>query len=75
MAVQFSAFEMSLMQQNPGTRLFKLRCPLSGADSGLNGADDYLWTYPTGYYFPDGNQSSSETRTSRPPSVPGAPPS
>ena len=62
-AIRFSDFEMSLMQQNPGTRLFKLRCQLWGADSGLNGPDDYLWTYPKVHYFPDGNPSPSETRT------------
>ena len=62
-AIQFTAFEMSLMKQNPGANLFKLRCQLWGADSGLNGPDDYLWTYPSVHYFPDATQNSSETRT------------
>lgn len=51
------------MKQNPGAKLFKLRCQLWGADSWLTGADDYLWTYPSVHYFPDATQSSSETRT------------
>jgi len=52
-----------MMKACPGARLFKLKCQLWGADSGLTGADDFLYTYGTVFYFPDPTPTASETRT------------
>lgn len=52
----FSAYELSQMQL--GLR-FKCRCELWGADSGLTGADDFLYTmFPK--YFPDATPAALE---------------
>jgi hypothetical protein len=44
-------------------KLFKLKCQLWGADSGLTGADDFLYTYSSVFYFPDPTPAGSENRT------------
>lgn len=54
--VNFSAYELSEIRQ--GLR-FKLRCRLWGSDSGLTGADDALYAFPS-KYFPDSTPSASE---------------
>ena len=43
--VNFTGTELCLMRACPEQNMFKLRCQLWGADSGLTGADDYLYTY------------------------------
>ena len=61
--VRFTGLEQCLMECCSKNRMFKLKCQLWGADSGLTGADDYLYTYGTVHYFPDGSPTSSEDRT------------
>ena len=61
--VYFTGMELCLMTSCPEQRMFKLKCQLWGKDSGLTGADDYLYTYGTVYYFPDPTPSSPETRS------------
>ncbi len=53
----FTAFEMAQMKQG---LQFKLVCQLWGDDSGLTGADDFLYTIPSAKFFPDGTPSASE---------------
>jgi hypothetical protein len=56
--VGFTPFELNDMKN--GLR-FKLDCTLWGDDSGLNGADDSLYTY--GSQFFDASSTASETAT------------
>jgi hypothetical protein len=56
--VGFTSFELNDMKN--GLR-FKLDCTLWGDDSGLNGADDSLYTY--GSQFFDASSTASETAT------------
>jgi hypothetical protein len=56
--VGFTSFELNDMKN--GLR-FKLDCTLWGDDSGLNGADDSLYTY--GSQFFDASSKASETAT------------
>lgn len=58
--VGFTDYEMSQMKL--GTR-FKLKCELKGADSGLNGKDDFLYTYVPVKYFPDSTSTQNEDVT------------
>ncbi len=58
--VNFTAFEINEMKE--GLK-FKLICQLWGADSGLNGADDYLYTMPTAKFFPDATPTTTEKVT------------
>jgi len=58
--VNFTAFEINEMKE--GLK-FKLICQLWGADSGLNGADDYLYTMPTAKFFPDATPTATEKVT------------
>jgi hypothetical protein len=60
--VNFTALELCQMKTCSG-RWFKLKCQLWGADSGLTGADDFLYTYPTVFYFPDVTPTAVESRT------------
>jgi hypothetical protein len=59
----FTTLEVCLMQACEKSRLFKLKCGLWGEDSWFTGADDYLYTMPDVYFFPDGSPSLSESRT------------
>jgi len=43
-------------------RHFKLKCQLWGADSGLFGDDDFLYTYSDIFYFPDATPNATESR-------------
>ena len=52
--VNFNAGEVALMGTAPSAHWFKLKCQLWGADSGLTGSDDYLYTFGTAKYFPAG---------------------
>ena len=61
--VNFTPLELCQMKTCRDVRLFKLKCELWGADSGLTGADDYLYTYSTVFYFPDPSPTASEQRT------------
>lgn len=61
--VKFTTLEQCQMKSCPGTRLFKLKCQLWGADSGLTGADDFLFTYSTVFFFPDPTPTATESRT------------
>lgn len=61
--VNFTPLEVCQMKACPGARLFKLKCQLWGADSGLTGADDYLYTYSNVFYFPDPSPAAVESRT------------
>lgn len=60
--VNFTPLELCQMKTCAGTRLFKLKCQLWGADSGLTGADDFLYTYSNVFYFPDPSPTPSENR-------------
>src|SRR5580700_6543151 len=57
--VGFTSFELNDMKS--GLR-FKLDCTLWGDDSGLNGADDSLFSYGS-QFFPDASSTASETAT------------
>ena len=59
--VNFTRLEFCLMKACPDVKWFKLKCQLWGADSGLTGADDYLYTYPSVKYFPDPTPSLTES--------------
>jgi len=61
--VNFTALEQCQMKNCPGIRLFKLKCQLWGADSGLTGADDFLFTYSDVFFFPDPTPTATESRT------------
>jgi len=58
--INFTAFEVNQMQQ--GLR-FRLKAQLWGADSGLTGGDDLLFTFPTMKFFPDSSPTSTEEVT------------
>jgi len=60
--VNFTALELCLMKTCTG-RHFKLKCQLWGADSGLTGADDFLFTYSNVFFFPDATPAATEART------------
>ncbi len=55
----FTPFELNDMKS--GLR-FKLDCTLWGEDSGLNGADDSLYTYGS-QFFPDASSTASKSVT------------
>jgi hypothetical protein len=61
--VHFTPIELCLMKNCPEGKLAKLKCQLWGADSGLTGADDFLYTFGNVFYFPDATPSSPESRT------------
>jgi hypothetical protein len=61
--VNFTALELCQMKTCSGNRFFKLKCQLWGADSGLTGADDFLFTYSDVFFFPDTTPTGSESRT------------
>jgi len=61
--VNFTALELCQMKTCKDARLFKLKCQLWGEDSGLTGADDFLFTYQTVFFFPDASPTGSETRS------------
>lgn len=60
--VNFTALELCQMKTCPG-KWFKLKCQLWGEDSGLTGADDFLFTYPNVFFFPDATPAATESRT------------
>lgn len=60
--VNFTGTELCLMKACPKQKMFKLKCQLWGEDSFLTGADDFLYTYNTVYYFPDPTPTSPESR-------------
>ena len=60
--VNFTALELCQMKSCRGN-WFKLKCQLWGDDSGLTGADDFLYTLSNVFYFPDGSPTATETRT------------
>jgi hypothetical protein len=62
-SVNFTALELCQMKACKEARMFKLKCELWGADSGLTGADDHLFTYSDVVFFPDPTPTSSENRT------------
>lgn len=55
--IKFDAFEMN--QMAAGAKC-KVKCQLWGADSGLTGSDDYLYTYGNVYFFADTSPSATE---------------
>lgn len=61
--VNFTALELCQMKACPGSRLFKLKCQLWGADSGLTFGDDFLFTYSDVFFFPDPSPTGTESRT------------
>src|SRR4026208_303511 len=61
--VNFTSLELCQMKTCRESRLFKLKCQLWGADSGLTGADDFLFTYSTVFFFPDPTPTGTESRT------------
>lgn len=60
--VNFTALELCQMKSCREGRHFKLKCQLWGADSGLTGADDFLYTFGNAFYFPDSTPSATESR-------------
>jgi hypothetical protein len=60
--VNFTELELCQMKTCSG-RFFKLKCQLWGSDSGLTGADDFLFTYSDVFFFPDPSPAASESRT------------
>ena len=62
-SVNVTALELCQMKNCPRLPLLKLKCQLWGADSGLTGADDFLFTYANVFYFPDTTPTSTESRT------------
>ena len=58
--IRFSDLELCMMKNCSKGRFFKLKCQLWGDDPF---SDDFLYTYSTVYYFPDGNPTSPESRT------------
>ncbi len=60
--VNFTALKLCQMK-NCNMRWFKLKCQLWEADSGLTGADDFLYTYSTVFYFADTTPNDVENRT------------
>lgn len=56
--VKFTELELCQMK-SCGGRWFKLKCQLWGDDPIV---DDFLFTMPTVYYFPDGNPTQIENR-------------
>ena len=61
--VNFTALELCQMRACKEGRHFKLKCQLWGEDSGLTGADDFLFTYSTVFFFPDPSPAGTEHRT------------
>jgi hypothetical protein len=61
--VKFTALELCQMKQCPEGAHFKLKCQLWGEDSGLTGADDFLFTYGAAFFFPDATPATTESRT------------
>jgi hypothetical protein len=57
--INFTSYELTEMKE--GLR-FKLDCKLWGDDSGLNGADNSLFTYST-QFFADASSTATETAT------------
>ncbi len=60
--INFTPLELCMMKACP-SRHFKVKCQLWGADSGLTGSDDFLYTYPAVFYFPDSTPNAVETVT------------
>lgn len=58
--VVFTLLEVCLMQSCEKIRMFKLKCQLWGDDVF---SDDYLYTIPTVFYFPDPTPTTVETKT------------
>jgi hypothetical protein len=58
--ITFTTFELNQMKQ--GLR-FRLRAKLMGADSGLFGGDDDLFTYTPSKTFPDATPNNVENAT------------
>lgn len=61
--VNFTALEQCQMKACSQARFFKLKCQLWGEDSGLTGADDFLFTYSNVFFFPDATPTATESRT------------
>lgn len=61
--VNFTSLELCQMKNCKEARLFKLKCQLWGADSGLFGPDNVLFTYSTVHFFPDPTPAATESRT------------
>ena len=61
--VNFTTLELCQMKACREARFFKLKCQLWGADSGLTGADDFLFTYSNAFFFPDPTPAASENRS------------
>lgn len=61
--VRFTGLELCLMKSCPEQRMFYLKCQLWGADSGLTGADDFLYTFSNVFNLPDPTPTSPEDRT------------
>lgn len=61
--VNFTTLELCQMKSCRDGRHFKLKCQLWGADSGLTGDDDFLYTLGNVFYFPDTTPAATESRT------------
>ena len=55
--INFTQFELNQMKQG---LQFKLKCQLWGADSGLTGDDDFLFTYANAKFYPDATPAITE---------------
>lgn len=61
--VNFTELELCQMRTCRESKIFKLKCELWGADGGLTGSDDHLFTYSDVHYFPDTTPNASENRS------------
>lgn len=62
-SINFTALELCQMKACREAKMFKLKCQLWGADSGLTGADDFLYTFPIARYYPDATPTNTEQAT------------
>ena len=60
--VKFTSLELCQMKTCKGN-WFKLRCQLWGADSGLFGGDDFLYTFDKVIFFPDSSPTAIENKS------------
>ena len=58
--VNFNTLELCMMKNCTKGRFYKLKCQLWGDDPF---SDDFLFTYSTVFYFPDGNPTATESRS------------
>ena len=61
--IAFTTLELCLMKSCTKTKMFKLKCKLWGEDGWFTGADDFLYTMPVVFFFPDSTPTANESKT------------